>query len=209
MPALPCSPVAAGTATPPPSPWPLSPGPLCQALGNTNKEDAQAGPAFGECSWELAWPLRAGGHGLYPPCLWEGPYDPEVLLPLPHPSKSLGCGDLVLICVTSDHLPSSEAQFPLVCDKGGELRPSAQNRPRAQSEAGGARAAPPPAFHRSQPDAPQAPKALQEPGTLRAASPCALVPPPHHLASLTDKATPRLLWPVAVCFLSCSPPNSR
>lgn len=41
--------VTSGSATPPPQPWPLSPGTQHQHLGNTNKEDAQVAPAFGGC----------------------------------------------------------------------------------------------------------------------------------------------------------------
>lgn len=76
------------------------------------------------------WPLNAregkGGQGgcgaRFPPVLALGKSQRimQVLLcPPPHATENLGCGDLVLTCVTSNHLPSSsESQFPLVCDKG-------------------------------------------------------------------------------------------
>ena len=63
MPGYTFSPATFGTATPPPQPWPFSPGTLHQHLGSTNKEDAQGAPAFGGC-WSLALVTKCrGGKG--------------------------------------------------------------------------------------------------------------------------------------------------
>lgn len=135
------------------------------------------------------------GHVLYASQLlgWPQRIMQVPLWPLPRTRKNLGCGDLELICVTSDCLSSfSEPVSP--CMRQGSLLCKTGHSHTAQSEAGGGLGLTLSLFHRSHRDASKDPKALRDSGSSKRAPPppCSYcLPASSH--PLKDKARWRLL----------------